>query len=290
MADKKQTLIVSIVRTPQFQRSRDAVLNKLKIPIHAKRFAQALTGGVEGGKITTLPSEHLPYVKHNLHQRNLQQAAYAAAKERVKINPEARTKTQFQSIHDPESGYTYFPGIENDPNYTEVQVPMTAKDLATETYRNFTGRVPDSAHWEGTNTSFYGNTPNELEMNLGHARVKEDDKGGVRIRDTWQVDKKIYEGQTDYKPWVSAAQPDLVEGGWLAARLYDAANALGTLEKIEQDIYVPPEIWQKIKSKELTHMEQVKKHSTHAVTGRTQKRTTEIKQTKDRYNFIQTDE
>ena len=117
-------------------------------------------------------------------------------------------------------------------------------------------------------------------MNLGHARSEEDAKGGVRIKDTWKVDAKVNQGDADYKPWISASQPDLVEGGWLAARLYDTANALGTLENISQDIYVPPETWQKIKGKTLSHVDQIQKASKHPVTGRSYKRQQEIKKIK----------
>lgn len=275
---EKQTLIGSIVRTPQFQRTRDAVLNKLKIPVHAKRFAQALTGGVEGGVITTLPEEHLPYVKHNLHQRNLQQAAYQAAKDRIKIQGQ-QTRTMYRLKDDPEGTLTWHPNIAQDDKYEPVEIPLTAKDLATKNYRKFTGNSPTEAHWQGTNTSLYG-TPNELEMNLGHARIEEDAKGGVRIKDTWKVDAKVNQGDADYKPWISSSQPDLVEGGWLAARLYDTANALGTLENISQDIYVPPETWQKIKGKTLSHEDQIQKASKHPVTGRSYKRQQEIKKIK----------
>ena len=133
---EKQTLIGSIVRTPQFQRTRDAVLNKLKIPVHAKRFAQALTGGVEGGVITTLLEEHLPYVKNNLHQRNLQQAAYQAAKDRIKIQGQ-QTRTMYRLKDDPEGTLTWYPNIEQNDKYEPVEIPLTAKDLATKNYRKF---------------------------------------------------------------------------------------------------------------------------------------------------------
>lgn len=57
------------VRTPQFQQSRDAVLNTLNVPLPERLFTQAITGGVVGG-VRELPASVMQTIRSRTQLRD----------------------------------------------------------------------------------------------------------------------------------------------------------------------------------------------------------------------------
>ena len=81
---------------------------------------------------------------------------------------------------------------------------------------------------------------------LGHVQLQIDPEGGGAVMtDKWKVDP-----DKDYIPLISKQHKDLIEGGTLAARLYDISKAAGLYRDIDFKVPIKHEQLQTIPYKE----------------------------------------
>ncbi len=205
---------------------RDTALNTLRVPEHYKRFAQYLTGGVEGDVINELPRNILLDVVGE-HVRG----AYPDRDKRIPVEDYQQQVDAAKDSGNEQLWYSLVhgqAGMRDNPNYDP----------------------------ESTLLSTYGSdyTGSKRTLgSLGHLNFvpEKNDEGkliGYRIKDTWDVDP-----DPSYKAWKSPHHKDLIEGGVVAARAHDIATKLGTAKKFKYDVFIPidqyNELENEIKSK-----------------------------------------
>lgn len=201
---------------------RDNVLDTLKTPEHYKRFAQYLTGGVEGDVVTELPDEILQDVIGE-HVRG----AYPDRDQKIPHPNIQQLEDDAKAAGDEEKWNSIVHGMGgfiDNPAYDP-------KSTLLSTYGS-------------------GYTGSKRTLgSLGHINFvpQKDEAGnliGYRIKDTWDVDP-----DSNYKPWKSPHHPDLIEGGVVAARLHDASSALKIAKPFKYDVFIPIDKFKSIENK-----------------------------------------
>ena len=220
---------------------RDALLDAAGVPLPEKTFAQAMTGGARGGKMTTLPDNVLRDIRKQ-YDSQFKSAEYyekeLAALDRDMASGEIDIK-QFESMG------------------------MTPQDLRQSLQENL-NRVNSGIDAGETNMYSAGR---DAHLTLGNVGVYQAKDGSVLIKDKWKVDNPEDRIDTDIIGSPAAQRGpstgpnqfqfglvkdpvirDLQEGGPMATQAYDLAEKLGTYRDIPIEVRLTKEEWEALKS------------------------------------------
>ena len=221
--------------------ARDAALDAAGVPLPEKTFAQAMTGGARGGKMTSLPDNVRRDIR-KAYDRQFKSAEHyekeLAALDRDIASGEINTQ-QFESM-----------GMTPQDYRAGVQAKLDQVKSGID----------------AGNTDMYG-ASRDAHLTLGNVGVYQAKDGSVLIKDKWKVDNPDDRIDTDIAgspvtqrgPNNAAAQyqfgfvkepviRDLQEGGPMATQAYDLAEKLGTYRDIPIEVRLSKKEWDALKS------------------------------------------
>ncbi len=221
-------LLKGAITNKYTMRARDSLLSKLpEDKEHLKRFAQYLTGGVEGNVVTDLPKTVRQDVKAS-HLRGdypEREATILAPDYEKKVNAAKKSGNEelWNALVHGNAGE-----IKN-PNYNPNSNLLST--YSTRSLYNIDGKL------EGGTMRTAGS--------IGHAQFKQNKDGSHTLTDKYDVDPPESFDTPDLKnpyiPFISKRHPDLREGGWAAARAYDVSRFLGINKDFNYKVNFPAE-------------------------------------------------